>query len=85
MGVCYGLTTPSVSGVEVVGDANEDAALNVHFDSEAITDAWFSPALVSLVDHAAGSHAATGSHSFVKSADGEWVEETIGRPRLAPE
>jgi hypothetical protein len=46
IGVCYGMTTPSVTEVEVVGDAGDDVALNVHFDDEAVEDAWFAPELV---------------------------------------
>jgi hypothetical protein len=75
VGVCYGLTTPSVTAVEVVGDVISDVALNVHFDDDAIADAWFAPELVALVDHAVGSRATVGTHAFVKGADGEWTEE----------
>jgi hypothetical protein len=75
VGICYGLTTPSVTEVEVIGDPTGDAALNVHFEGDEIPDAWFAPELVSLVDHATGSRATVGTHSFVKGADGEWIEE----------
>jgi len=75
VGVCYGLTTPSVTAVVVVGDTISDVALNVHFDDDAISDAWFAPELVALVDHAVGSRATVGTHAFVKGADGEWMEE----------
>jgi hypothetical protein len=81
VGVCLGLTTPSATRVDVVGEAIDDVALNVHFDSDEIPDAWFAPVLVSLVDHAVGSQATVGSHSFVKTADGDWIEE---RPEEAP-
>lgn len=82
VGVCYGLTTPSITAVEVVGDATDDAALNVHFDSDGVPDAWFAPDLVLLVDHAVGSQATVGTHSFVKTADGDWVEvEPPAEPR----
>jgi hypothetical protein len=50
VGVCFGMTVPSVTGVEVVGDATGDSALNVQFADTAIVDAWFDPNLVSLVD-----------------------------------
>ena len=75
VGVCYGMTTPTVTAVEVVGDAFTDVALNVHFEDEAVADAWFAPELVALVDHAVGSRATVGTHEFVKGADGEWTEE----------
>jgi hypothetical protein len=75
VGVCYGLTTPSATGVEVVGTSTGDAALNVHFEADEIPDAWFAPELVDLVDHAVGSKATVGTTSFAKSADGDWIEE----------
>jgi hypothetical protein len=81
IGVCYGFTTPSATGVEVVGAPTEDAALNVHFDADEIPDAWFAPQLVALVDHAAGSQATVGTRSFTKSADGDWVEERSAAER----
>ena len=73
VGVCYGMTTPSVTGVEVLGDAFDDVAVNVHFENDAVLDAWFAPELVTLVDHAVGSRATVGDRAFVKTADGEWV------------
>jgi hypothetical protein len=73
-GVCHGMTTPSATGVEVIGDATDDIALNVHFEGADVEDSWFAPDLVVLVDHAAGSTATVGDHSFVKTSDGEWLE-----------
>jgi hypothetical protein len=69
------MTTPSVTDVEVVGGAADDVALNVHFDDEAVQDAWFAPELVALVDHAVGSRATVGDHAFIKAEDGTWVPE----------
>jgi len=76
LGVCYGMTTPSVTGVEVVGGAPDDVALNVHFHDEAAEDAWFAPDLVLLVDHAVGSRATVGDRAFIKTDDGDWVLES---------
>jgi hypothetical protein len=75
VGVCYGLTTPSVTHVEVVGDDTSDVALNVHFEHDGVSDAWFAPDLVVLVEHAVGSRATVGTHSFVKGDNGEWIKE----------
>jgi hypothetical protein len=83
VGVCYGMTTPSVTGVEVIGDVVNDVALNVHFENDAVPDAWFAPQLVTLVDHAVGSHATVGDHSFVKTADGAWVPTELKGGRRA--
>lgn len=83
IGVCYGLTTPSATGVEVVGGAADDVALNVHFDDEAVQDAWFAPELVALVDHAVDLQATVGDRAYVKGDDGTWVPEpeAAGPPR----
>jgi hypothetical protein len=39
--------TPSLSGFEVVGDSDEDLAINVGFDSGDA--AWFAPQLVEVI------------------------------------
>ncbi len=75
VGVCYGMTTPSATGVGVIGDTPDDVALNVHFENDAAADAWFAPDLVLLVDPAVGSRATVGDRSFVKTAEGEWVSD----------
>ena len=69
-GACYGMTMPTATGVEVIGAANEDVALNVHFEVAEIPDAWFAPHLVALVDRAIGTRATVGDQSFVKGASG---------------
>jgi hypothetical protein len=43
-GDVYGVTTPSVTRVEVIGLGDEDVALNVAFEDG--TSAWFDPSLV---------------------------------------
>ena len=80
IGVCYGMTTPSVTGVEVVGGAPNDVALNVHFDDEEVPDAWFAPELVVLVDHGVGSRATVGDQAFVKTEGGDWVPQPPAPP-----
>ena len=71
-GTCYGFTTPSVTGVEVVGDSEADAGLNVAFDDG--TSSWFAPQLVTFVDVNAGQIASVGDKRLVRRPDGEWVE-----------
>ncbi len=70
-GVVYGETTPSVTGVDVIGGAERDYAIAVNFDgkSESI---WFAPDLVEFVDHGAGQEMRVGSRQFVRDANGEW-------------
>jgi hypothetical protein len=40
-GHCWGVATPSVTGVGVVGGPAGDLALNVHFADDDVPDAWF--------------------------------------------
>lgn len=71
-GTCYGFTTPSVTGVEVIGETADDLALAVSFEgSDAV---WFAPDLVELIDHGAGTVAKVGSKTFTRTETGEWVE-----------
>jgi hypothetical protein len=71
-GVCYGFTTPSVTGVQVVGDLGGDDALIVSFEDGG--SAWFEPSLVSFVDVGAGQVAVVGDTRLIRDATGEWVE-----------
>ncbi len=71
-GTCYGFTTPSATGVQVVGLATEDQALNVGFDDTA--SAWFDPSLVVFVDVDAGQVAIVGAKRFVRAPNGDWIE-----------
>jgi hypothetical protein len=77
-GVVHGWTTPSVTGVEVVGDRGEDYAVNVHFEERG-EGLWFAEDLVELVDHGAGTVVTLDGvdKEWVRLADGEWQE----RPR----
>jgi hypothetical protein len=71
-GTCYGFTTPSVTGVQVIGDSGSDDALNVGFDDG--TSAWFEPSLVTFLDANAGQVAIVGDKRLVRNQSGEWVE-----------
>ena len=68
-GVCFGFTTPSVTGVEVIGE-HDDLALNVHFDD--LEDAWFTPDLVEFISHGAGVETTVGDKRFIIQDDGSW-------------
>lgn len=71
-GTCYGLTTPSVTGVEVIGSAVEDDALSIHFADGS--SAWFARSLVAFVDVDSGQMMRIGEKWFVRTPDGDWVE-----------
>jgi hypothetical protein len=72
-GTCYGFTTPSVTGVDVIGGDGGDFALSVGFDDG--TSGWFHPSLVSFVSVNAGQIAIVGDKRFVRAADGRWIPE----------
>jgi hypothetical protein len=74
-GSCHGFTTPSITGVEVVGGDESDLAFNVHFGEN---DAWFAPELVEFVDHAPGSTISIGDRTFVRTKDGAWIDQDTG-------
>ena len=77
-GVVFGWTTPSSTGVDVIGVASSDAALNVHFE-ERDESFWFAEELVELIDHNAGTVISLEGvdREWVRLPDGEWQE----RPR----
>lgn len=74
IGVCHGFTTPSFSGVEVIGETQNDYALHVRFD-DTDENAWFSPDVVELVSHAVGTVIRIGDKTFRRNADGCWSPE----------
>jgi hypothetical protein len=72
-GDIHGFTSPSATGVDVIGGAPDDHALNVNLD--AMDEAfWFRPDLVILVHHNAGLEICVGGVTTVRQADGSWVE-----------
>ena len=78
IGQIYGWTTPSSTGVSVIGSLAQDHAINVHFE-ETNADFWFSEDLLELVDHGAGTVIAIdeAETEWVRLQNGEWEE----RPR----
>ena len=72
-GSVYGETTPSASGVEVVGMARDDFALNVMLEHRQ-EQIWLAPDLVEFVDHAPGTEMTIGDRRFVRAATGQWDE-----------
>jgi hypothetical protein len=74
VGQVYGQTTPSSSGVEVVGNPAEDYAIQVDFDDDERT-LWFAEQLVEFVDHNAGSTMTIGSTTLVRTESGDWVQQ----------
>lgn len=84
-GQVFGETTPSVTGVDVVGNAVNDYAINVHFE-ELDRSIWFAPDLLELVDHAPGTTISLDGvdKKWTRTADGEWIEEPLDSPERKP-
>jgi hypothetical protein len=77
-GQAYGYTTPSITGVPVIGVVTDDYAINVHFD-DLDQNYWFSANLVELIDHGEGTVIRLDGMDTecVRLPNGEWLE----RPR----
>lgn len=80
-GEVYGFTTPSSTGVYVIGGAPDDHALNVNLESmdEAF---WFRPDLVELLHHNAGFEIRVADVKAIRQADGSWIETTLASPTM---
>jgi hypothetical protein len=77
-GPVYGETTPTVSGVEVVGILTRDFALNVYLE-ELKESFWLPEHLVELVDHGEGTTFTVDgiSKRWVRTAEGGWDETDV--------
>src|SRR5580765_7368504 len=82
-GEVFGVTTPSVTGVDVIGTLTADVAINVHFSSLGKAF-WFAPELLQFLDHGAGAVITIGTHKLVRNSDGSWFEEKTGRTLKDP-
>ena len=71
--IVHGETTPSVTGVEVIGNAAEDHAIGVMIDgrNEAL---WFTENLLEFIDHQSGTTIGIAGRSFIRDERGEWRE-----------
>ncbi len=79
IGEVRGETTPSVTGIDVIGTPAEDYAVNVFFE-ELDEGYWFSNDLVEFVEHSVGAIAALDGidKQWVKNAQGGWDEISTG-------
>ena len=76
-----GHTTPSVTGVEVVGESRDDFAVGVLLTQREAT-IWFAPTLLQFVDHAPGTEISLEGvpKKWVRRATGEWDEIAVPSP-----
>lgn len=56
-----GFTKPSHTGVEVIGEVNNDLAFSVIFENPH-AQLWFAPELLELANHAPGANIQTGKN-----------------------
>ena len=73
-GTVYGETTPSIMGIEVIGELTSDYAINVQLDGRD-ESLWLAPQLVEFIDHAVGTEMVIGDRRFIRDADGEWLPD----------
>jgi len=73
-GVVYGITKPSITGVQVIGSVASGRAFAVKFEGRK--DAlWFDPNLVEYLNHTQGTTITIGGKSFTRDAGGGWIED----------
>jgi len=71
----FGETTPSVTGVDVIGEPEADYAINVFFEVRK-KGFWFTPELLEFIDHAPGTEIRLDGvpKRWIRSETGEWKE-----------
>lgn len=84
-GQVYGQTTPSVTGVEVIGALSSDYAINVFF-ADRDESFWFAPSLVEFVDHGPGTEVTIDgvAKKWIRTETGDWKEESTENKRAKP-
>lgn len=78
-GSVYGMTTPSKTGIEVIGSPQADYAVNVHLDDLGKTF-WMAPELLEFIDHAPSLEVTIAGKKMVRAANGEWREQSLTAP-----
>ena len=73
IGIVYGFTTPSQTGVEVLGDSPEDYAIAVMFKGRN-NAMWFAANLLEFLNHQPGTTVQIGSKRLIRDETGRWHE-----------
>ncbi len=84
IGQVYGLTMPSVTGVEVIGAPRRDYAIKVYFvDTEE--SHWLAEELLDLVDHGEGTTITFDGidKKWIRKGDGNWGELKQSKSRAS--
>ena len=72
-GIVYGSTTPTVTGVRVIGNPIEDYAISVTLDGRN-DQLWFADDLLEFVDHQIGTTVSIAGRRLIRDQNGEWRE-----------
>ena len=80
-GQIQGVTTPSVTSVDVIGGVAEDCAFAVEIQGRGPA-IWFSPNLLELIDHGPGTEITIKgvAKKWTRAADGSWIESRTRAP-----
>jgi hypothetical protein len=78
IGEIYGETTPSVTGVDVIGNLKRDYAVNVYF-KDTKTSLWFDEDLLEVINSGEDSIMTLGDKSFIKTKSGDWIPHKTNR------
>lgn len=84
-GQVYGQTTPSQTGVEVIGEITSDYAINVYF-KDRDESFWFAASLVEFIGHAPVTKVTLDGvpKKWIRTATGEWREESTETTSTKP-
>lgn len=73
MGIVNGRTSPSVTGVEVIGKSSNDLAIAVTLE-EQTKQLWFAEEVLEFVDHGAGTTVQIAGRKLIRDEHGDWRE-----------
>ena len=72
-GIFFGFTTPSITGVDVIGNPSNDRAVAVDFEGGS-GPLWFADDLIEFVQRTPGSKVTVAGRRYIRDEDGEWHE-----------
>jgi hypothetical protein len=73
MGIVNGRTTPSVTGVEIIGKSAKDLAIAVTLEVQT-KQLWFAEEVLEFVDHGPGTTIETQGRTLIRDEHGHWRE-----------
>jgi len=73
MGIVNGRTTPSVTGIEVIGSSSKDLAIAVTLEAQT-KQLWFAEEILEFVDHGPGTTVEIAGRKLIRDEHGEWRE-----------